>query len=468
MQTSTHQRARRTFMDRRGFFITALILVLCSTGLIWNAIQPNDCVIDEPSWITSGYLGFSLLTDMEPLERWEESWDEYQLGSWGNQNPPLGKYFIGAVVSVVKDDGEPVRFRWCQYDVLLPPPDFLAGVRVGMALIGSLALFFAWLAAFIATRDPVTALVAPLYLYFHGTFQIHATTVHTDIIQLVFLLAATAALFGFVRKKSASYAILAATAAGFSCAAKFSSAPIVPVIAVAAAFCARGSIRHRASLTLATLVIPVAVFVAVNPYLYDAPIDKTLHILHLWKELIGRQAIDPALVDHVVHSRLAAIAWIVGEVVGPDLADKILAGLAALCLWVWLRFGLRPRLSLRATIGLIAALVLVMLLEWQITDRTRVMSLLWPIALFAIVRSHRSQTASERAQDIVVCGAALFVTGWVSLWLPFYWPRYSLPPIALGSIVLALGATRLVELLRTRFEFHPDPLSRSPQLGKAD
>jgi len=411
--------------------------------------------------MTSGYLAFSLLSGLEPLQRWEDSWDEYELGDWGNKNPPLGKYFVGAIVSVVNDDGVPVRYGWTWPESLewnmeygnLPPPHLLTRVRVGMALFGSLALILAWLAAFIATRDPLLALVAPLYLYSVSTFRFRAWTVHMDSIQLVFLLAAAAALFAFMRVKSTPYAILAATAAGLSCAVKFSSGPMVLVIALAVAFQARGSAAHRAFLSFITLIVPVAVFVIVNPYLYDAPLDKTLDIIQSWSESKRDQMTDPAHVDNVVHSRLGATTWLIDELGGHHTtAAKISAVIATLCLWVWLRFGFRFQLSRRATIGLVAAVLLVLLLEWQINDHSRVISWLWPVAIFAIVYSHRSQTASEQAQNIAVCGAALFVTGWTALWLPFYWSQYALPPEALGSIVLALGATRLVELLRARFD----------------
>ena len=85
------------------------LVVLLHVALLRRA---GPAVIDEPSWITTGYLTFQLYTSIAPPERWQVAYDEARLGDWGNLNPPLGKLWIGVFVAPAVAAGEVVNYQW--------------------------------------------------------------------------------------------------------------------------------------------------------------------------------------------------------------------------------------------------------------------------------------------------------------------------------------------------------------------
>src|ERR1700748_1783026 len=76
-----------------------LLLALLSSSLFREAAQPAQLYVDEAEWINSGRVAFDLLRPGASPQHWAESFDPRRLGAWGNLNPPVGKYIIGAAVT---------------------------------------------------------------------------------------------------------------------------------------------------------------------------------------------------------------------------------------------------------------------------------------------------------------------------------------------------------------------------------
>ena len=440
----------------------ALLLAALSASLIGEARQrPPSLTADESQWITSGYVAWKLLRQLEAPARWEAAFDERELADWGNKNPPLGKYVIGvAVTPHVRSDAD-VNYHWAFFRPpdspgppnKAPPVDLLIAARTAIAVCGALTLVASYLVAFELIGTSLWACLAPLCLFLVPGFQFHATHVFTDAPQLVFLLLGTHALLVRERTGRAWWLVWALVCGGLACAVK----PSAGVFCVGALLTVgQRSLRRNQPRwpLLAAVVVPLAVFVAVNPYLYDDPFGKTVRLVRDWQTSKALQQQQPVVADQAVETlgrsfELMSLRGALAPTSTPfprSLASEalwqrtpVLIGLASLALAsLWL-VGLR--LSLRVPAGrlglLLGAFLLGIVLEAALTSEVTWYGGLSLLGLWSLA----ADSVGPRAPALRAF-SILLVSNWVitTLWLPFDWSRYYLPTLGLMSCVYAYGA----------------------------
>jgi 4-amino-4-deoxy-L-arabinose transferase-like glycosyltransferase len=456
-------------VDRRlPYAIALLALALAGASLASLARHPaRPCQIDEPAWITSSYVTFQLLTEAAPPSRWERAYEDKGLAFWGNMNPPVGKLLTGVWVAAFRDAGDPVDYQWqwpLSYEENqargnIPPRSLLVPVRlfIVVSALATLAALYAF--AIQLTGNPWTALLAPAALYFSPIFQIHATQVYMDVPQLAFLALAIAAFAAEIRRPRPWAFAASLVALGLACAVKFSSAPLV--LATGLFVLARPqSWRRRLTQAAAVAVVPFAVFVAVNPYLYPDPLGRSHQFLTEWAALKETQKQDPALAESVVTSPVAGLDISLRTTVAkPPFAHPAFGALrphvwlaavlaAALLAWGLWRFqvALPPLRSRRWRQGLAAGAGLWLVL-WAlgVAGASLLLALCGVAWLFGIGDSGRSR---ELAAYTVLCASTMVV--FTGLWLPFVWWRYFLPPLLLMAPLYAAGGAFLLSVAATR------------------
>jgi hypothetical protein len=295
----------------RTHSLAAGVLLALTAILVRDVLRQAPCGIDEPGWITSGAVTYHLVRHLAPVSEWEHAYDRFDLGDWGNQNPPVAKLYFGVVLALA-GQGTPVaayRWTWPQSYAenlaagTLPPPAVLTAARLGIVAVAAGALALTYLLAF-AFVGNAAAILAPLVLVAVPTFREHATHVYPDLPQIACLLVAGVLLCAYARRPRWRWVIGAGLAAGLACAIKFNAAPIVGASVL---IVAHYSVTRRGVRAAVVGVIPVVLFVLVNPYLYPAPVARTLAIVAAWDARKLQQQADPAHAPLVVHSRLEAL-----------------------------------------------------------------------------------------------------------------------------------------------------------------
>lgn len=277
----------------------AAVVILVLTGLLVRDVrQEAPVTIDEPGWISSGAVTFDLVRRRAPVSEWEHAYDRLQLGDWGTQNPPVAKFYFGAILALT-GHGDPVAYRWAFPRTYaqnlaagtLPPAAVITPVRLGVVLTAAITLGLTYLLAF-ALVGNVAAVLAPLVLFALPVFRFHATHVYTDVPELACVLLGAVLCCAYARRQRWTLLIGAGLAGGLACAIKFNAAPIV---AAAVLIVWWYSSRQRIARAAAVAAIPLIVFVAVNPYLYPAPIARTRAIIQTWSARKVQQQQDPHL-----------------------------------------------------------------------------------------------------------------------------------------------------------------------------
>ncbi len=465
-----------------------VLFLVCSISLVALARDPSHrCQVDEPAWITSSYLTFGLATGFAPPARWEAAYDEAGLAFWGNMNPPLGKLMTGALVALHRDPADPVDYQWQwrlgyeenQARGNIPPRSLLVPVRLGIVAAAIVTLVAIYVFAWQLTANPWAALIAPAALFLSPIFQIHATQVYMDIPQLAFLAAAAASFAVFVRHSSRLAFAVSLVGMGLSCAVKFSSAPLVFATGLFVLL-RPGPLRARLRRAALVASVPLAIFVAINPYLYPDPVGRSLDFLSSWSELKQQQQRDPALAPSVVSSPLQGLsATLRASLIRPPFFQPRLAALrpklwlvataAALGLLLAMR---RFRFRLPEPRGARGPLELAILASgWLLPFSVGATGLslgLAALGAFWLFRVRTGPPSRELAVYLaLIAGITTVATG---LWLPFTWGRYYLPVLTLVAPFYAAGGAFLFSLAAAR-ELRgkaPDASANSPAVAISD
>jgi hypothetical protein len=294
----------------RTHTIAAVVVLVLAGLLVRDVRQQAPVTIDEPGWISSGAVTFDLVRRQAPVSDWEQAYDRLHLGDWGNQNPPVAKFYFGAVLALT-GHGDPVAYRWAfprsaaqnLAAGTLPPLAVVTPVRLGVVLTAAAVLWLSYLLAF-ALVEHLAAVLAPLVLFALPVFRFHATHVYTDVPELACVLLGAVLGCAYARRPRWATLIGAGLAGGLACAIKFNAAPIV---AAAVLIVWWYSTRQRIARAVAVAAMPLILFVAVNPYLYPAPIARTRAIISTWNARKLQQQHDPNLAASVVQSRAEAL-----------------------------------------------------------------------------------------------------------------------------------------------------------------
>ncbi|MGE3766898.1 MAG: phospholipid carrier-dependent glycosyltransferase, partial [Kofleriaceae bacterium] len=325
-----------------------------------------------------------------------------------------------------------------------PPQHYLVAGRLAIALFGSACLVLVYICAVQLLRRRWEPLVAPVVLFGTAAFQVHASHVFTDMPQIAFLLAAVAALQSFIASGRRWMFFLALSFIGLSCAVKFSTAPVV-VAAMIVFVGARGTIVRRVGRLLAIAIIPFAVFVVVNPYLYPAPITRSLELVERWSATKRAQQSMPSIANQAVTSPIQRVALVtargvlVPKAVWPLLPLGLVVGLAILAFLI--QTG-RSELARRPCTIVVASGVAAVLAANVLDGPALLLPLLAGAGAVELVLRVKARDGVWTHYAAVLAVFLIFT----ALWLPFDWSRYYLPVIALMSVVYAAGVARIVEV----------------------
>jgi hypothetical protein len=445
--------------------VGALLVALLSASLIGEARQrPPILTADESQWITSGYVAWKLLRQRAPPARWERAFDERELSDWGNKNPPLGKYWIGLAVTPHVQVDSDVRYHWAFFRPPgspgprnnAPPPAMLVAARTAIAVSGALALAACYLVALELLGASLWACLAPLSLFLVPSFQFHATRVFTDMPELALLLLGTHSLLAYARTSRFAWLAAALVCGGLACAVKFTAGAFCVAMLL---YVGQRSLRRRELRWAlpAAVAVPVFCFVAVNPYLYDAPLAKTVQLVRDWQSSKALQREHPVVAHQAVHGwnrglELVSLRGALAPTSAPfprsDASEAVwrltplLLGLSSLALAALWLGGLRP--SLRRPAGrlwpLLGAFVGGSALEAILADRWTWFGGLCGLGLASLVVELGGRRGSVLRPFCCVLLATWLFT---ALWLPFDWSRYYLPVLVPMSCVYAHGAAAL-------------------------
>ncbi len=374
---------------------------------------------------------------------------------------------IGVLVAAGQRGSELIDYRWnFSLDYAgnrdagnLPPQRTLVPVRLGITVLGAVALFLVYLCAVQVTGARWLALVAPAVLFLSPVFRFHAARAYTDVPQLCCLLASIVAFNAFLRRgdRRAFYAAL--VLAGMAAAVKFSAGTLV--LAQGALVLARGA-PWRRRLRDAALVaaLPFAVFCAVNPYLYPNPVGRTLDIVSTWSDTMAELQRDPRLVAKAVASpgeglALVADRGILEPWLGHSLLDAaklalpvaiavLAAGLAAALVRHRIRFVASPRDPRLAAALTACAIVAALRLFAGLSLSAAVFLLGLQRLAMGPVGGPDGADAGARRFVIAAFAVTLLLTGF---WLPFDWHRYYLRILALVPVFHVAGMALLTEIV---------------------
>jgi hypothetical protein len=447
-------------MQRLGPHVVAAVMIAVMTVvLVAIAADESDAKPDEAEWITSGYRTFELVTGLAPPSEWETGYLALRLHDWGNKNPPIGKLIIGLAVATFREPGERIRYvtTW-PFDHAanlaagnLPPFHLLTPARVVIALFGGACLTLIYICAVQVVRRRWLPLLAPIVLFGCAVFVGESTAVHTDVIQVALLLAAIVASNHCLASRREWSFFLALVVVGLSCAVKFSTGPLV--LALLAIYGVRQEQpKKRFARGLAILIIPFAVFVAVNPYLYPDPIGRTRSLVASWS--VSKRAQQERFSDEAVTSIPQRFGLVAAKgVFAPRLATwsaasaRIASAAGIITALALLGLSIR-RASRRLRLLWIGAASLIAIALLALLDALAVLLPLLTVAggVHLALLARDRETATVAHSFAIILGTFVVVT---ALWLPFDWSRYYLPLIALMPVVYVAGIAELFPASRT-------------------
>lgn len=382
---------------------------------------------------------------------------------YARMNPPAAKYITGAWLAsrgwAVKDLSLQREFErsWKDPAALRRqlPPGLLSSARAVSVFFGALTL----LAVYLTGRFSGNALggaLGALLLACHPLFFYHASVALTDPILLFFMTAIVPAAAFAMRAATAPAGGPSGTAAraglaGLSLAAGLLiagaagtklngalSAVFFALAMLAGLLISRSVFKDMpflpsavkaSAVTALALCAAAALFIAMNPYLYTAPIHKLSAILRTYGDWMLKQALEPGPPLWTGAQKLAALGAYIFSLPAPLLSAwgfpllfaAFFAGLA--CLAVQTREDLAGR-RLPA----------------------------WQLAVFAW---------------LLVYGAG------ICAWLPVAWPRYSLPLVPPIALISGCGLACLLKFLflaggtKKKLRSQKDTLYRRAAAGAA-
>jgi hypothetical protein len=212
----------------------------------------------------------------------------------------------------------------------------------------------------------------------------------------------------------------------------------------------------------------MAVFVAVNPFLYPDPVARTRTIAREWSATKRNQQDTPSLAHRAVRApgRGLALTAVRSLVPGqtpdiPPAAGRLVPGLRRLtpfaavlavlagAMAYWRGLRLRPRWKPRRYLpeAVVAAGGAAALLA----GKAGFFAVLFAMGWLGLVRVSRLPERSEAPapsacfpgeRDGIVAVAVTWSTLWLTtgLWLPFDWARYYLPTMLAAALMATVGA----------------------------
>jgi len=384
------------------------------------------------------------------FERGDLDAPEWTEDFYARTNPPVAKYYFGLALAT---RGQHQRDQLLQheFDELWQSPHELRSrvpdqqLRTTRAVSRFFGALVCALMALVAGRvgGATAAVLAPIWLLLNPGFQYAATHGLTDTILLFHLLlivpvgwSALRALRGFdpfAKHRALTWfrfcarvvflpALVIALAAGTKLNGAFAG-PAYAAGLVLGALLGGGALGRGKRMALVTIsialtaLLSVAIFMAINPYFHQEPLQRALGLPEVVSGWMVKQQLSPGGGLFSLQEKIAAAGWM--TLLSPELPLPNLAGflgrlLGVLALWIGvvtlLRVAFEPR-------------------------------------------PEEDDTQCRRRGDAAVVAGWVAVVGvLVTLWVPVVWARYFLP-VALGvGILFGLGFGGLALCVQRRME----------------
>lgn len=471
--TAAPSKVRRRGRYARGWHDAPALLIVGIAGLFYARDLSSVARLhpDEALWILSAKISTDLALRQRDLDH--PFW-EHPLRTWGCHNPQVGKYLLGLSLQALAPSPEvpdlralarraypsepTLRLRiaeqtigsaerllgfsgdydfsqrpsWNAAHGRAPPPDVLRAARTASVVAGLIAGLLLYLVAR-RLQGPLLAVIVLALFLFNPVIDRFSRVATTDILVLLFVLAGTLGLvwsFGQASIHPRARALLAlgtGTAWGLAISTKLSAlAPWLGAVSFCALACSLAvvwrrrrverppgwlSVRDGCLLLACLTVLPGAIFVASNPFLYEAPLEPYMGY--------PTRFLVPLGLD-----RLMATYEAPGKIL--SAADTV-NGLT--------RFLVRYASNLRA-----------------LGSRWALEPIAFLVGLGVLARG------SLAARRRVTARADWAVFLWISAvtwaatisWLPFSWPRLYIPLLPFYLLVSGLGLSALVRVLKNR------------------
>lgn len=409
----------------------ALACLLFVIAIVFLERQPADRFhVDEAHKISESHY-------FHRLRQGELRHPEWQSDFYARINPPIGKYLMGGLMQVqgeAEQDGhlqDLFEQHWQQPEVLqshITPVELAAARRSVMLFAAGCVVLMYLTGRLIASRW--VGVIAAALLLGHPMFVRYGSLALTDVLLLFFMsaivplliciLSATTTNSTDIVNQSRSSLwrnpfteILLPTLLLLGAAGTKLNGGLASLLWIAAAagggwLTSSGSTGRRlfrtASLALIPPIAALGLFIALNPALYDHPIDSLLAMPRIYGDWMIKQAIAPG--EAVTsYSRTWSEAFF------------------------HVTFREERRLhhfSLTFPMSVLLSLVLI-----------GTLSLVWN--LWSSFRRGRVELASF----VAVLWIAIYGIG-IFGWIPVDWDRYFLPLIPLQSVLAAVGLCRIV------------------------
>ncbi|MCC6176513.1 MAG: glycosyltransferase family 39 protein [Chloroflexi bacterium] len=418
-----------------GLLVAALVTFL-------GAVDRAPFHGDESEWIANGrYFRYVFLDHDLTSQVWRPSW-------LNRDQPPVGRYVIGAIVWASGTDPEKVNrtYAWDKdyaanlRDGRVPEPRILLPVRRAMAVLGALSVGLLYVVGRLL-GGPLVGVVAALAAMSSPLLQLYFAQARTEAL-LAFV--STVALLGLLltaRRFSRDGRIpvagwLVGVILGLALATKLTAA--LAIVGVCGYGAAAGLARLRASRREGTRLLAWAavtgliasgVWVAVNPFLWPDPVGRTLSMLDQQQQIMVEQGVQ---FGNPVHEDLPGRIWLLVrrtfvESSTPPFDANLPAGSDPLIQRTFSDMPAPGGISLElglAVIGLGA--------------------LLWRVG-----RS-RDLGAGRGADVAFVCWLGCYALG-IAANLSLDWPRYYVPTAFYGALLIGIGAATMVDGIQRLF-----------------
>jgi 4-amino-4-deoxy-L-arabinose transferase-like glycosyltransferase len=400
---------------------------------------------DESEWINaSRYFKYLFLDGDISGQVWRPSFIT-------RDQPPLGRYLIGAVVWAVGNDPLAVNrsYAWDkdratnEREGRVPGPRLLDPVRRTMAVVGAASIVVLYVAGRIL-EGPITGAVGALFVTASPLVQQYFAQARTESLLALFSGLALIGLLVAARRFQAEgdpgrLTWLTGLALGLALATKLTAALAVVGVGVYGALAALNrwssglpEMRRIVIWTTLALVLTAVVWIGSNPFLWGDPIGRTVSMLVQQQRIMEEQGVDfggAVTANPLARARLVVERTFVENATptfdlglppgGPPVFEPTFLNIPAPA-------GISLELAL-AAVGIVALLWRAAASWWR-GNRPGVETafLCWLVAYFAGIAAN----------------------------LSLDWPRYYVPTAYFGSLLIGLGAAMLYRAVAT---FARDP-----------
>lgn len=403
---------RRRFRIRiRLDIIVPLLLFLIALSQNLQHVNVTPYHPDESRWLNRGHYVEDILNPFGP------TWDDQYLT---RGQPPFGSYVMGIGEILQGKSTHPNQIwdffygnDWNMTVGAMPTPDVLRAGRRTNAVIGALVVLCVYFIGK-ALSNRVGGAIGAFFLSVHPLqIWIASQALSDQLLSLLIALAMLAAM-RLARKPDRWRALLLGVLLGFGGATKLTPLLLsLPLAGMGAFFLGRSYTRfagrdaskdHRLAWSLLWQpVIAYATFVAVYPYLWPAPIQRTIELFRWRQEEMGRQIAN----------------WPSVAVSGPLQAlDRI-------------GFRLTDIQSSSSRVATILANLVG--IDWHPYGRDFIPVLIGALILITLVFKHGLSSPQTLAIAILLCESAAIIVG---MRVDFY--RYHLPIVFAMSICVGV------------------------------